>query len=120
MDVTLSDDNMKDIIAKAVLDTLTPESRADLIGNAVKGLLTTPIGNSYDKKSPLQSAFDNAVREVAQQIAREQIVGNAEIKGTITKLIADAWEKLVVPENYSKLVDNVTSAIERGLTGDRY
>lgn len=119
MDVKLSDDNMKDIIAKAVLDTLTPESRENLIASAIKGLLATPTGG-YDKKTPIQSAFDSAVREVAQQIAREQIIGDAKAKATITSLIAAAWEKLVVPENYSKLVDNVASSIERGLTGDRY
>ena len=120
MDVKLSDDNIKDIIAKAVLDTLTPESREQMITSAVKSFLTIPVGNQYEKKSPLQSAFDNAIREVAASIAREQIINNSEIHATISTMIADAWKKLVIPENYSKIVDNLSSAIERGLTGDRY
>lgn len=120
MDVRLSDDNMKDIIAKAVLDSLTPESRSELITNAIKGLLKTPTGSGYDKKSPLQEAFDWAVRNVAEEVAKEQIKGDPEIRATINKLITDSWTKLVDDENYSKLVDRVSSAIERGLTGDRY
>jgi hypothetical protein len=120
MDVRLDDNNMKDIIAKAVLDTLTPEARAELLSNAVKSLLSIPTGNSYDRKSPLQSAFDSAIREVAGQIAREQIVGNTEIKAKIEQMIADAWAKLVNDENYSNMVEKVAGAIERGITGDRY
>ncbi|CDO34649.1 hypothetical protein SPHV1_1750001 [Novosphingobium sp. KN65.2] len=120
MNVNLSDDNMKDIIAKAVLDTLTPESRSELISNAIKSLLVKPTGNSYNSKTPMQDAFDCAVRDVARAVAQEQIVGDPEIKAKITSLIADAWVNLTNAERYSKLVENVTSAIERGLTGDRY
>lgn len=35
-------------------------------------------------------------------------------------MISDAWEKLTNDENYSKIVENVTGAIEEGLTGRRY
>lgn len=120
MDMKLSDDNMKDIIAKAVIDTLTPAKREELIMNAVKGLLTVQAGGSYNNKSPLQLAFDSAVREVTHDIARQSIIGNVEIKAKITAMIAEAWEKLVNDENYSKIVEKVTSALERGLTEAQY
>ena len=120
MDVKLNDENMKDIIAKAVLDSMTPESRSEMIQSAIKSLLVTPTGNSYNKKSPLQDAFDDAVREVARQTAREQIVGSSEIATAITAMISEAWTKLMTDENRTKLVDRLVSALEKGLTGDRY
>ena len=120
MDVKLNDENMKDIIAKAVLDSMTPESRTEMIQAAIKSLLTKPVGNTYDKKSPIQEAFDSAVRQVANQIAREQIIGNMEISSAITALIAEAWGKLINDENRSALIDKLVSALEKGLTGDRY
>jgi hypothetical protein len=121
MDVKLNDDNMKDIIAKAVLDTLTPEARTELLSTAVKSLLTIPNSSGYgQRKSPLQEAFNSAIQEVAHQIAREQLVGNTEVKAKIEQMIADAWAKLTNDENYSQMVERVTSALGRGLTGDRY
>lgn len=121
MNVNLSDDNMKDIIAKAVLDTLTPESRETMIQEAIKSLLVTPPSTTYGRaKAPLQEAFDSAVQQVAVKIAEEQLRENTEVQAIITKLIADAWTQLVLPERYSALVGKIVQAIESGLTAGKY
>jgi hypothetical protein len=121
MDVKLSDDNMKDIIAKAVIDTLTPESRDELIKTAIKELLTVPNGTGYgQRKSPLQEAFDAAVRQVAREVAREQIVGNELMASEIKGMVTEAWAKLTTDEHRTKTVERLVDALEKGLTGDRY
>ena len=121
MDVRLNDDTMKDIIAKAVIDTLTPEKREELISAAIKALLTPSTSTGIygnQPKSPLQDAFDTAVRSVANEVAREQIMANTELRAKIKDMIGEAWLKLVA--NESGIVEKLASALERGLTGDRY
>lgn len=120
MNVNLSDDNMKDIIAKAVLDTLTPESRNDLIQNSIKSLLTTKPSGGYGSVSPLQSAFNEAIATVARQVASEQLKANAEVKTALEKLITDAWGKLTHDDGYSLLVEKVVAAMTSALAPDRY
>ena len=62
MDVRLDDDAMKQIIQKSILESLTPERREAIIGQAVTNLLKTDTGNSYDRRSQLQRIFDDAAK----------------------------------------------------------
>lgn len=119
-DIKLNDEQLRTIIAKAVLDSLTPERREALISTAVKNLLDKPISGRYDQKSNLQTAFDDATREVARKLATEMVSSDPIIKEKIKALFVDAWTKFTNDENYSKLVEKVSHALEKGLTGDRY
>lgn len=121
MNVNFSDDQMNTIVAKAVLDSLTPERRDELIQSAVKGLLEKdPEPRGYgDKRSAFQRAFDSAVRQVAEKVAYEQLRDNEEVKASIAKMFADAWAKLSAGDAYDGLVSKIASAMAEGLTGSK-
>ncbi len=118
--IKLSDGDLQALVAKSIVESLTPEKREALIENAVTALISQKAGSAYNAPTVLQDAFNRAVAEVAQQIAREQIVGNTDIKAKIVVMIAEAWEKLVASESYSAMVEQIETALRKGLVGDRY
>lgn len=125
MDVQLNDAQLKDIITKAILDSLTPERREALIGEAVKGLLkevVTGSGFNSDRRSTIQRAFDRAVADVAEGVARDALVGNADVKAKIGTMFTEAWTRLTRTEDgaYDKLVGRVADSMAKGITGERY
>lgn len=121
MDVKLNDDTMKTIISKAILDSLTPERREEIISAAVRNLLTERANpNSYNSKNNLQEAFDIAVREIARSVAMHELSKDGALHDKMRQLMLDAWEKMVAGDAYSKLTDNVAGALAKGITGDRY
>lgn len=117
--IKLGDEEMKEVIAEALLKELGTEQRDQIIATAIRELIT--IRNEYGSKiSPLQKAFNNAVEYMAETIAREQISQNAEIKQQIEALLAAAAAKLFGEEEREKLVETLAGSIRRAITGDRY
>lgn len=120
MEVRLDDDAMKGIITKSIVDSLTPERREALICEAVKQLLRADSGNTYDSRSNLQKAFDEAVYRVTSDVAREQLVSDDTLKPKVRQLLLDAWEKLAAGDAYEKLVEKVADGMRKAISGDRY
>ena len=117
--MNLDDATMKAAVAKAVIDTLTPEKREELLTNAVQHILSAKESSNYNSPTLIQGAFNSAVAAVARETAMEQITKDPEVKAKIEGLIKDAWAK-VTGEEYSSVVEKVADAIRKGLTGDRY
>jgi hypothetical protein len=120
-DIKIDDSQLKDMIAKAVIDSLTPESRVELITNAVKQLLARKTGNAYDSRSELQVAFDNAVRDVAREIALEHM-RSADMRAAIDKIVAEAVKRALNLDSdaFNAMADKMADQIRRAITGERY
>lgn len=120
-DIRIDDGQLKDIIAKSILDTLTPEKREALIGAAVKSLLTESVGSGYGSPTKIQSAFNDAVYRVAQEIAVEHC-NQPETRAKIQKVVADATARAfgLGGEDHEALVEKIANSIRRGITGERY
>lgn len=80
------------LVAKAVIDSLSEETKTTVIESAVKFLLAKPQTDRYDKNklgdSPLEVAFHDAIRSLAREVATE-VVQEARPK------IAEALQKMV-------------------------
>lgn len=121
MDVKLNDDAMRQIISKAILDSLTPERREEIIATAVANLLSEKTNpNSYNSKTKLQGAFDYAVQNIAQSVAIKELSEDGALRDKMQKLMLDAWEKMTTGDAYSALVEKVANAMSKGISGDRY
>lgn len=123
MDLRVDDSAMKSLVAKAIVDSLSPEAREKLIGDAVTQTLTQPQNqnNSYgSKRSPLQQAFDYAVEGEARKYAAEIIAADGPFKEQLRKLFEDVSRKVFEAEGRDKMVDDIASTIVRALTKDRY
>lgn len=119
MDLRVDDDAMKSLVAKSIVDSLTPEMREKLIKDAITNTLQAG-SDGYSKKSPLQQAFNVAVEQEARKYAAHVIAEDAEFQGQIKSLFSDVAGKLFAVETRENLVNNIADTITRALTKDRY
>lgn len=98
--INLDPESLAHIVQKAVLDSITPEARDQLLADAIKNLLTIPNDTrpAYDRngpgpKSPLQESFELAVRSAAAKVVRETIENDPKvaeaIRAVVHPLVAD-------------------------------
>lgn len=122
MDLRVDDSAMKSLVAKSIVDSLTPEMREKLIADAVTACLTAPAdGSSYGRKrSPLQQAFDSAVDDAARKYATEIISEDTAFKEQLRNLFEDVSRKIFENEAREQMVSGVADTIVRALTKDRY
>lgn len=123
MDLRVDDAAMKSLVAKSIVDSLTPEMREKLIADSVVATLTRPPddGNRYGpKRSPLQQAFDSAVCHEAMRYANQLLSEDAAFKAHLQSLFADVAAKLFAGETRDELVNAIADTIRSALTKDRY
>jgi len=118
MDIKLEPDALRDVVSAAILKSLDEGKRDALIESAIKHLLTPQGGSAYHKaESPLQTAFNNAVSLVAQQVAVETMKNDATVQANIQALLTEAFTK-VMSENREKTVSTIADAIVKGLSSE--
>lgn len=104
------------LVVAAMMQALDQKKRDELIAKALEALVATPM-NSYTRRqdpSPLDEAFQSAVRSVANQIVKE-MVDTDDIRTRIRALIASAFEKMLSDnDNLStKMAEAIVSAMSR-------
>lgn len=114
--IELDGKGLHEAVTVAIMQSLTPETREKLIGNAICELLDP----SRDNHNGLRRIFNDAVAYVARKIIEEQLAADAQFIQRVSALVTDATTKAMGPENRSKLVDQLASGISRALYGDRY
>ncbi len=114
---------MESLVAKAVIDAMTPEAQQELITNAVKSLLMQDIpANPNDrysqaKISRVQSMFNTAAQQVAEKIIRDELANSEEFKVQIKMLFGEIAEKLFNNQETRKtLIDKIADAVSQNIT----
>lgn len=119
--LNLNDNQLNAVIAKAIIDTMTPDRQAELLTNAVSSLINKKASDRYDSPTVIQNAFNNAVADVARQVATEKVNSDPDMRAAIDKLYLDSWKKLTEGDGtYALLTEKISSAMERAITGNRY
>lgn len=104
------------LIGKTILEAIGPEQRDALIAAAVDKMVRSTEHTEYGRKivdpSPIQVAFEAAVREACGRIVREYIDSD-EARPMVEKAIHDACRDLIADREswYGKVADAVGSAI---------
>lgn len=124
MDIKLDEQMMHGLVSEALLKTLDEEKRNMLIVGAIKHLLTPVEGHGYGgskQPSPLQFAFQNAVRVTAERLTLERLSSDSELKEKINGLLTEALAQ-VMETNREKTVNAIAEAITKGMAykEDRY
>lgn len=121
--ITVDAEAMQSLVAKAIIDSMTPEKRNELIENAIKTVLATPRKqNSWDPdRSPLQLAFNEAVRICTDKMARDIIAEDVTFQAKLKELFADVAAQLFERDR-DDLVDKIADAFASSLKkiADRY
>lgn len=106
-------DAVRDVVAKAILESITPEVREKILTDAVAGILTaSPAQRGYMQpgQSPLAAAFESAVNGAVLSVAREMLAENAEAQAAIKRHVGEAIAALC-EGNYSGLPEKIGAAI---------
>jgi hypothetical protein len=121
MDLKIEQKDVAEFVSAALLTKLDQNARDELIKEALKTLISPPERNSYGQlqKSPLQEAFDQAVRRTTQTIAYDMIEENAEFKAKLKELITEAVEVLFTRKR-EDVTNKIADAIIKGMTEKEY
>lgn len=91
--IKIPEDQMQQVIGAAILNHMSEEVKGDIISQALSWL-TTPARSTYgDKKSPLMEAFEQSVREVANDTVKEVIASSEKFKQEVKKLATDSLDR---------------------------
>lgn len=116
MDVTIDDAAMKDLVAKAVFDTLTPEKKDELLKAAIVTLITERKRYSGDKtpSTPMGDLFERAVQSIADDLIKEDLKQDAKFKEQLVNLYREAWERVFNEgEAREKIIENLGGAFSK-------
>lgn len=113
MDIKLDSVQLQELMAQAVLASLDEVKRDVLIKGAIQHLITKDT-NRYDRLSPIEGAFQSAVRGVAEKIATDMLANDADLSAKIRGLVNEALVRLM-ETNREKTVEKIASAIATGM-----
>jgi hypothetical protein len=119
--LNLSDDALREVVYKAILDTISADQRDTLLKAALAHLMSPGERDGFGghRPSPLQTAFNDAVSRYAREAAYERLQNDAEWKAQIDALLGDVL-KAFAGERRGKAVEALADAMTKALTGERY
>jgi SpoVK/Ycf46/Vps4 family AAA+-type ATPase len=106
------------LIGAAVMQSVTQDNRDKLVREAVQHLLTPEKDYQGNRRSPLQIAFDDALRVRAGKYIEERI--DEYIGEQIRSVVEEALRKAFEEERRMALVSNISDAIVKAFRVDRY
>lgn len=90
MQVNVDDETMKQVVAKAIYDNLTPEAKQRLMTDALAYVLSKP--EKYgSRRSPLEEAFQEEMREAGRRVAAELLA----VQGSLERLSIELAQALM-------------------------
>lgn len=115
--INLDEKAITDLTSAGILAQLGAEQRDRLLKESLVFLLSKrTVGEGWNKKeypSPLQDAFDSALRNTAVGIARTLFETDEGIKEKVKSVIEDAVNKALT-EKRDELVDGIAEAVLKG------
>lgn len=108
----------KEVVAKAILDSLDKDQRDELIQSAIKRLLEERHSTTYGHsgKTYLQEVFEEGVLEAAKEIVREELK-KPEVRKALSDAISIAVAKAldITSDSYMGMVNRVSEAVASAL-----
>ncbi len=115
--MTMPNDALHALVATAMMQALDQAKRDELIRTALEHLITPLRSNAYQTAtSPLQDAFNSAVRETARAIIEEMLT-TEKVRVQIRTLAARAFEKMATDNG--DLAGRMAEALAGALSRDR-
>lgn len=114
----IENEALRALVTDAIFKSIDEKKRDELLKAALSGLLEPKRdGYSYENKSQLQRAFDDAVYHVAREIVKEHVTTNAQWRAGIQKVVNAALDRVMADDtNRDLLITNVAAAISKALT----
>lgn len=112
MDLRVDDEAMRSLVAKAVFDSVSPETRDKLLADAINAILHSQSTNTWEKgKSPLKIAFEYAVSRAAMNYADKMLAESSEFNAKLQALFVDVSKALF--DDHDKRATLVSAVAEK-------
>lgn len=122
MSIQIPEGAVRDIVAKAIMESIDDEARDKILSDAVAGLITTPPKQhgygAIDRESPLREAFDMAVRAAVNAEARRLVDDSEEVQRYIKARVGESIAALCA-DNYEGLPEKIGEAVGAWLRDQR-
>lgn len=117
MSMQITDEQVRAIVAKSILDALPEAQRAEMLQKAIASILT-PAKESYSygrnqPRSVLEEQFQSATAEQVREIVRELVSADDGLKGRIREVVTAAVTKALASD---ALVDTLAQGILNAFT----
>jgi hypothetical protein len=116
VEIKLDNDLLKSVVSEAIVKSLDEEKRNALIQGAIQALLTPQQTSGYygRKETPVEQAFNEAVRNVAHKVAEEMLAGDERVRARLKELMNAALVK-VMDDNREATVTKIADALAAGM-----
>jgi hypothetical protein len=115
MTMQLSADHLQTLVAKTILDSLTPEKRDELFATAISSLLATRYSSySGRTESPLGKLFADAMEQAARKVVTEQLA-QPEARAKLDAIVKAALDKALNAESYEGGRDGLLDKLAKGI-----
>lgn len=122
--INLPGEAFEALVQKAILDSLTPEQRENIIAQALKFLVTPQESGYYGKRveSPLQHAFQTATRGALGRVVEDMVVNDEEVRGFVEgelRTLVREFTRQLGGDTYSELRSVLIDAMVQHLADKR-
>lgn len=122
MDLKISDEQLKSVVAGAVLTAISPDQRQALVEGAIVKLLEPqePLDRYSSKKRPsrVEEAFIDAVAVVAREEVRRLMNEDDGVRAKVAAIVRDATDRAFTGEAREQLVNRMAGAILNTMRGE--
>ena len=102
------------LVESWVLQQLSGDQKEAVLARAISYLMTPPPRNSYDREaptSPLQGAFDRAVRIAVEKVAQELVANDEAVRAKLRELMGAALIEWMAGHAYNDFVRAFSDAM---------
>lgn len=114
MTIQIPENAVRDIVAKAIMESIDDATRDKILSDAVAALITTPPQKTgygvVNHESPLRVAFDIAVRDAVNAEAHRLLDESEEAQSHIKARVGESIAALCA-DNYDGLPEKIGDAI---------
>jgi len=117
MQIPIDQNALRELVSKAILDSLTGDKRDELLKGAIKELIETPknTGPYGPKVSKLEQAFAQAVEVSANRIITDMMNNDEALISKIKGVMVEAVERAFEETGRAKMIEAISNAIVHGL-----
>jgi predicted RNase H-like nuclease len=119
-EIKIESDAMQAIVSKAILEGIDADQKQAILEQAVAALIKPRGERGYGKPeptTPLQDAFDMAVRRVVNEVANEVIADNSDLRDKVREMVVQAMSD-TLKDPGTKLQGAVREAVAENLVVD--
>lgn len=90
--INIESEALQAIVSKAILEGIDADQKQAILEQAVSALIKPQGERRYgvEPTTPLQDAFDLAVRSVVNSVAREVVEENQELRAKVREMVSQA------------------------------